>query len=165
MDEPQCRPGQIPVPVTIFEPSFTRKKYSETTATTIDQTTIHSDTHMSLNEGQAWDHVVHYTITQLLMTAGLKSWETKGKQAVTIELSQLHMRDTFRPINPNTLSKNQFDKVLESHLLLKQKRDQSIKGRIVAGDNKQRGYINKTDATSPTAALESVLLTSTIDAK
>ena len=36
---------------------------------------------------------------------------------------------------------------------------------MVAGDNKQRGHINKTDATSPTAALESVLLTSTIDEK
>ena len=36
---------------------------------------------------------------------------------------------------------------------------------MVAGGNKQRGHIEKTDATSPTAALESVLLTSTIDAK
>ena len=44
-------------------------------------------------------------------------------------------------------------------------RDQSIKGIMVAGGNKQRGHIDKTDATSPTAVLESVLLTSTIDAK
>ena len=65
IDEPQRRSGQIPVPVTRFEPSFTGNKYAETTATTIDQTTIHPDTHMSLNEGQAWDHVVHYTMTQL----------------------------------------------------------------------------------------------------
>ena len=36
---------------------------------------------------------------------------------------------------------------------------------MVAGGNKQRGHINNTDATSTTAALESVLLTSTIDAK
>ena len=36
---------------------------------------------------------------------------------------------------------------------------------MVAGGNKQRGNIEKTDATSPTAALESVLLTSTIDTK
>ena len=75
------------------------------------------------------------------------------------------MRDTFRPINSKTLSKTEYDKVLESHLFLKQKRDQSIKGRMIADGNKQRGHINKTDATSPTAALESVLLTSTIYAK
>ena len=53
--------------------------------------------------------------------------------------------------------------MLKSHLLLKQKRDESIKGRMVAGGNKQRGTIDKEDAASPTAALESVLLTSTID--
>ena len=79
---------------------------------------------MSLNEGQAWDHVFHYTMTQLSMKAGLKRWGNKGKQAVSKELLQLHMRDTFRPIDPKTLSKNEYDKVLESHMFLKQKRDQ-----------------------------------------
>ena len=36
---------------------------------------------------------------------------------------------------------------------------------MVAGGNKQRNHIDKTDATLPTVALESVLLTATIDAK
>ena len=36
---------------------------------------------------------------------------------------------------------------------------------MVAGGNNQRGHINKTDATSPNAALQSFLLTSTIDSK
>ena len=98
------------------------------------------------------------------MKTGLKIWVTKGSQAVSNELSQLHLRDTFRPINPKALSKSDYDKVLESHLFLKQKRDQTIKGRMVSGGNKQRNHIDKTDATSPTADLESVLLTSTIDA-
>ena len=120
---------------------------------------------MSLNEGQAWDHVVHYTMTQISMKAGLKRWGNKGKQAISKELLQFHMQDTFRPINSKTLSKTEYDKVLESHLFLKQNRDQSIKGRMVAGGNKQRGRIDKTAATSPTAALESVLLTSAINAK
>ena len=66
-------------------------KYAETTVTTIDQTTIHPDTHISLNQGQSWYHVVHYTITQLSVKAGFKRWGMKGKQAVTNELLQLHM--------------------------------------------------------------------------
>ena len=45
---------------------------------------------------------------------------------------------------------------------MKQKRDQTIKGRMFSGRN---NHIDKTDATLPTAALEYVLLTSTIDAK
>ena len=92
--------------MTRFEPSFTGKKYAETTATTIDQKTIHPYTHMSLNEGPAWDHMVHYTMTQLSIKAGLKRWVTKGKQAVANKLSQLYMRDTFQPINPKTLLKS-----------------------------------------------------------
>ena len=58
-----------------------------------------------------------------------------------------------------------WSKVLESHLFLKKKSDQTIKGRMVACGNKQRNHINKTDATLPTSDLEHVLLTSKIDAK
>ena len=36
---------------------------------------------------------------------------------------------------------------------------------MVAGGNKQRGTIDKVDASSPTVSLESVLLTSVIDAE
>ena len=97
---------------------------------------------MGLNEGQAWDHVVHYTMTQLSMKAGLKRWGNKGKQAVSKELSQLHMQDAFRTTNSKTLSKTEYDKVLESCLFLKQKRDHSIKRRMVAGGNKKRGHIS-----------------------
>ena len=145
-EEPKRRSGRITAPVTRFEPSFTGNKYAETTATTIHKSTIHPDTHMGLNEGQAWDHVVHYTMTQLSMKGGLKRWGNKGKQAVSKELLQLRIRYTFRPINSKTLSKTEYDKVLEYHLFLKQKRDHSIKGRMAAGGNNQRGHIAKTDA-------------------
>ena len=67
------------------------------------------------------------------------------------------------PAHPS-LSKEKFENVLESHLFLKQKRDETIKGKMVAGGNKQRGTIDKEDAASQTAALESVLLTYAIDA-
>ena len=72
------------------------------------------------------------------------------------------MRYTFEPINPKTLKKQEYDQVIESPLSLKEKRDESIKGHMVAGGNKQIGIIDKADAASPTAALESVLLTATI---
>ena len=115
------------MPRTPYEPSMTGKKYAETTATTLNQT-IYPDTHMQLNLGPSWDHVVHYAMTQLSMKAGLKRWGTQGSQAVSNELSQLHLQDTFRTINPKSLSKSDYDKVLESHLFLKQKRDQTIEG-------------------------------------
>ena len=72
---------------------MTRKKYAETTATTLHQT-IHTGTHMQINLCPSLDHLVHYAITQLSMKSGLKRWGTKGSQAVSNELSQLHLRDS-----------------------------------------------------------------------
>jgi hypothetical protein len=50
-------------------------------------------------------------------------------------------------------------------MFLKEKRDGSLKGRTVAGGNKQRDYISKEDASSPTVATEAVLLSCIIDAE
>ena len=103
-------------------------------------------------------------MTQLSMKAGMRRWSEPAIEAVSTELEQLRYRDTFEPVNHCSISKKTYEKVLESHLFLKQKRDESIKGRMVAGGNKKRGTIDKEDAASSTAELESVLLTSTIDA-
>ena len=80
-------------------------------------------------------------------------------------MKQLHFRNTFRPKHWKDLTATQRLTVLESHLFLKEKRDGTIKGRTVAGGNKQRGYISKEDASSPTVASESVLLSCIIDAE
>jgi hypothetical protein len=41
--------------------------------------------------------VVATIMTQMSMKAGLKAWGDLAKAAVKEEMSQLHMRDTFRP--------------------------------------------------------------------
>jgi hypothetical protein len=50
-------------------------------------------------------------------------------------------------------------------MFLKEKQDGKIKGRTMAGGNKQRDYISKEDASSPTVATESVLLSCIINAE
>jgi len=82
---------------------------------------------------------------------------------VTKELGQIHYQNMFQPVDPSTLSKKEMEHVIESHLFLKPKHDTTIKGRTVAGRDKQHGYISKEEATSPTASLELVLLTAIID--
>jgi hypothetical protein len=109
--------------------------------------------------------IAHHIMTQFSMKAGLKRFKQRGEEAVSKELSQLHFGDTFKPIHPKELNKEERQQVLASHLFLKEKRDASIKGRMAAGGNKERGTIDKQDASSPTAALESLLLTAVIDAK
>ncbi len=45
------------------------------------------------------------------------------------------------------------------------KKDNRIKGRTCANGSTQREYVNQKDATSPTAATESIILTATINAE
>jgi hypothetical protein len=49
--------------------------------------------------------------------------------------------------------------------ILNEKKDRDIKARSCANGNPQREHIAKEEATAPTVALESVFITSTIDAK
>ena len=69
-------------------------------------------------------------------------------------MKQIHFRNTFRPKHWKELTQRQKDMVLESHMFIKEKRDGKIKGRTVAGGNKQYSYIPKEDASSPTVATE-----------
>jgi hypothetical protein len=52
-----------------------------------------------------------------------------------------------------------------SLIFLKEKMDRNIKARLCANGNPQREHIAKEEAAAPTVALESVFITSTIDAK
>ena len=65
-------------------------------------------------------------------------------------MKQLHFHNTFKPKHWSKLSKTQHQMVLELHMFLKEIRDQSLKGRTVAGGNKQQDYISKEDASLPT---------------
>ena len=75
------------------------------------------------------------------------------------------MRYTFLPLHWKNISHEQRKQKLQYHLLLKDKRDGTIKGRTVSGGNKQRYFIPKEDSSSPTVATESVLLTCITDAE
>jgi hypothetical protein len=114
---------------------------------------------------QADPDVVAAIMTQLSLKSGLREWGDKAYIAVESEMKQLHFRNTFKPMHWSELSTIQRQTVLESHMFLKEKRDGKIKGRTVAGGNKQRDYISKEDASSPTVATESVLLSCIINAE
>jgi hypothetical protein len=114
---------------------------------------------------QAEPDVVAAIMTQLSLKSELKEWGKKGFKAAHSEMKQLHLHKTFKPKHWRELRKAQRQTVMESHMFLKLKRDRKIKGRTVAGGNKQREYISKEDASSPTVATQSVLLLCIIDAE
>jgi hypothetical protein len=55
--------------------------------------------------------------------------------------------------------------ILESHVFVKKKQSSQIKACKVAGGNTQRDFISKENTSSPTVAMESVLLTTLVDAQ
>jgi hypothetical protein len=101
---------------------------------------LHPDAHMFFNQSihQEEPDIVAAIMTQLSLKAGLKQWGDKATEAVRSEMKQRHFRDTFKPFHWNELTHTQKQSVLESHMFLKEKRDGKIKGRTVAGGNKQR---------------------------
>jgi hypothetical protein len=150
-----------------YAPSMSGTRYSYAVTQLESQGVLNPDAHMFVQEDfyQAEPDVVAAIMTQLSLKSGLKEWGDKAYIAAESEMKQLHFRDTFKPMHWSELTETQRLTVLESHMFLKEKRDGKIKGRTVAGGNKQRDYISKEDASSPTVATESVLLSCIIDAE
>jgi hypothetical protein len=70
----------------------------------------------------------------------------------------------FRPIRKEDLSHDEKKKALSSLMLLKEKRDKTVKARMCADGRKQREDWTKQESTSPTVATEPVFITAVIDA-
>jgi hypothetical protein len=141
-------------------------RYSYAVTELESQGVLNPDAHVFVQEEdfyQADPDVVAAVMTQLSLKRGLREWGDKACMAAESEMKQLHFRNTFKPMHWSELSSIQRQTVLESHMFLKEKRDGKIKGRTVAGGNKQRDYISKEDASSPTVAPESILLSCIID--
>jgi hypothetical protein len=109
--------------------------------------------------------VVEMVMTQLSLKAALKQWGKDAKVAVEAKAKQLHWRNSFKPVYWKDVDKEKRKQILESHVFVKKKQSGQIKACKVAGGNKQRDFISKENASSPTVATESVLLTSLVDAQ
>ncbi len=72
-----------------------------------------------------------------------------AKAAVEAEAKQLYWCNSFRPVHWKDVNKERWKQILESHVFVKKKRMGQIKVRKVAGDNKQRDFIRKENASSP----------------
>lgn len=104
-------------------------------------------------------------LSQYSMKKGIKLFGEKGVEAVRVELEQLHERQVMKPVDAKTLTHAEKRGALDYLMFLKEKRTGKIKGRGCADGRKQRLYTAKEDASSPTVAIESLMLTCVIDAK
>jgi hypothetical protein len=103
-------------------------------------------------------------LTQYNLKKGLKEFGNDGLEAVGKEMAQLHNRKVAKPIDSATMTRDEKRATLRYLMFLTKKRCGRIKGRGCADGRKQRKTTAKEDASAPTVAIESVLLTATIDA-
>ena len=107
--------------------------------------------------------LIHFAMTKMSLKQGIKRYRDRATDAVGTELNQLHDMSIFRPVDAGSLTEQQKQEALRLLMFIKEKRDGTVKGPACADGRKQRGLYDKEEATSPTVALESVLLTSVID--
>jgi hypothetical protein len=89
----------------------------------------------------------------------------RGETGISKELKQFNVYDVFEPLYADKLSQEEKSKALTSLIFLKEKRDVNVKARSCANGSVQREHVAKEEAAAPTAALESIFVTVTIDAK
>ena len=80
---------------------------------------------------------------QMSWKQGLRTYATKGEEAIKKEFLQLHNRDVFEPVHWSKLTLEQRRNALKSLCFLKEKRDETIKGRTCADRRKQRTKVKK----------------------
>jgi hypothetical protein len=72
---------------------------------------------------------------QLLVKSALREWGDDARAAGEKEVNQLHWREMFVPRQMLELTAEQQTKILQSHMIIGQKRTGETKARMVAGGN------------------------------
>jgi hypothetical protein len=106
----------------------------------------------------------HTVMTQYTINKGLKVFGEAGTEAVLSELEYLHDRKAVEPRSGGETTCKERHGALCYLMFLKEKRCGKIKGRGCADGRKQREYMTKEETSSPTVAIESVMLSCMIDA-
>jgi hypothetical protein len=101
---------------------------------------------------------------QYLLNKGLKIFGQKERDASKKEMDQLHRRSCFTPKSIANMTQLELRKAQQALMFLGEKRDGTVKGRMVYNGKPTREWLSREDSASLTAALESIMLTAVIDA-
>ena len=108
--------------------------------------------------------IVHICFNQMSAKKGIEKHGQDAINALLKEFAQIHDLSVFHGIYKRDLTPEQLAQVLRMVTVIKEKRCGKIKGRACANGKKQRKWIPPEDASAPTVALESLIITLLIDA-
>ena len=109
--------------------------------------------------------LVGVIMTQYHVQKGLKMFGEASADRVRKELQQLHDHKIPKLVHPEGLSKEQFTKVLEYLMFLREKQSGVIKGWGCTNGRPQCLYTGKAQSASLTILMESVVLTAVVEAQ
>jgi hypothetical protein len=109
--------------------------------------------------------VMAYLLTQYNLKPGLRKFGTREEKATLKEMTQLHIMDTWTPMEAGKPSREQRMRALSLLLFLKEKRTGDIEGRACINGAPQCAYIPKEGAALPTISTELTFITAAIAAK
>ena len=115
--------------------------------------------HQFLADWEIGEVFTHFTLNK-----GLKALGSRAEKGVVKELFQFVDKDVLHPISIEKLTKEKMRRSLRLIMLVKKKRDGTVKDRGCCDGSGQRGFIDEFDATSPTVSTEAQNISCAIDA-
>jgi len=103
-------------------------------------------------------YVTGLVFNQMSAKAGLKKHGERAWKALLKELRQLKDLDVFKAVHASSLTEKQKREALREITVLKEKRDNTLKGRTCADGRSQRGRYPKEETASPTLSNDSAML-------
>ena len=161
------RVSRPPAKLTLAQPHLytqahtAREGYSVENARIIAMTTCRMSDMLLNPKGKS----AHQFVQSYGLLKGLKKFGEKRRKAAYKEMKQLHDRVVFKPIRVKELTAQEQRRAMESLIFLVEKRDGTIKGWTCANGSTQGEYMDRDEATSPTAMTESIIITGVIEAK
>jgi hypothetical protein len=85
---------------------------------------------------------------QYMLQKGLKVFGNKGHEALMKEIGQLHKRTCIAPLKVKEMKPSKRKKAQIALMFLTEKRDKSVKGRMVYNRKPTRQWVSQEDAAS-----------------
>ena len=114
---------------------------------------------------EAFAQVFARCFMQCSLQVATNKFGKPAKDTAFKEMKQLHDRIAFNPLDVVNMTLEERQKALESLIFVKEKHNETLKGRVCAGGRKQHEFTKPDDAASPMALLEPIVLAAIIDAK
>ena len=128
--EYRTRAGRKPRPVPTYVPTWgADKKYQEQSGFMATQDTNKGTLNNIIQYGKNMASVMGEIFQQMHINKGVKRFGARAEQAGLKEMKQIHDRKGISPIHWDRLSPQERDEVIDSLLLIEEKRNLDIKGR------------------------------------